>query len=66
MEQKGYLFVPKKHMNLVHLNGSVMCAVDCETTGTDPLKTGLQMMKFFRPQSLIIYLNRIKYILITS
>jgi len=24
-------------MNLVHLNGSVMCAVDCETTGTDPL-----------------------------
>lgn len=25
-------------MNLVHLNGSVMCAVDIETTGTDPQK----------------------------
>lgn len=25
-------------MNLVHLNGSVMCAIDCETTGTDPMK----------------------------
>jgi len=25
-------------MNLVHLNGSVLCAVDCETTGTDPTK----------------------------
>ncbi len=57
-------------MNLVHLNGSVMCAIDVETTGTDPrlhdiieiaivpLDSNLKPLKTILPFSMLLQPGR--------